>query len=177
MSAGFTLSEMLVSLAVLGVSAGTMSTTMGTAFTSYERLNTASNDLTTQRHLTHIMNEVSGRLWMPNGAKKEQVLLELKVNSPAFQKLSIIQDTDKRWSLYAHTTGHDDTRLFVSDTKMRFLVLSTEQKNPNVRSRPYDYHMVRVEKQNTEWETIISAPLKIDENPSCRFDIVGRRCR
>lgn len=114
MSAGFTLTEMLVSLVVLGVTAGTMSTTMGTAFTSYERLNTVSDNLTTQRHLTHVMNEVSGRFWVPNGAKKEVVLLELEINSPHFQKLSIMQDTDELWALYAHTNGYDDTRILTS---------------------------------------------------------------
>lgn len=189
MSAGFTLTEILVALMVLGATAGTMSTTMGTAFKSYERLESSSSDLRKRSKLNKVMAEVSGRTWLADGKTKEKILDEVSVNGPYFSKLVIENIQDETWVLSAVSEQVGKTEIFTSGSELRFRALGTRRKTGVNRTSPYDYHTLVLERltiglQNSlevglesDWRVITSTALKVDVNPACRFDIVGRQCR
>ena len=175
MSRGFTLAEMLVALMVLGVAAGTMSMTMGTAFKSYERLSDVSDDLRERAQLRQVMSEVSGRYWLPDGKQKQIVFSELKIDGPYFQNLSIEED-DGIWMLYAGSADKK-TQIFEADMELRFAAHGTRRVMRGGNLLPYDYRAISLERLSGDWKTVMNVPLKIDEDPACRFDIVGRQCR
>jgi len=175
MSRGFTLAEMLVALMVLGVAAGTMSMTMGTAFKSYERLSGVSGDLRETAQLRLVMSEVSGRYWLPDGKQQQIVFSELEIDGPYFQNLSI-EENDGTWSLYAGN-GDDKTQVFEANMDLRFVAHGTRRVMRGGNLLPYDYRAISLERLSGDWEMVMSTPLKVDEYPACRFDIVGRQCR
>ncbi len=177
MSAGFTLTEMLVALMVLGVVAGTMSTTMGTAFKSYERLDDSSSDLREQNRLRQVMTEVSGHSWLADGKTKEKMLDKISVNGPYFDKLAIEESDDDIWILYAHSAEEEKTAIMQSASKLRFRAVGLRRNMSVNRTNPYDYHTLVLEQLGGEWQQIASVALKVDADPACRFDIVGRQCR
>ncbi len=188
MNAGFTLTEILVALMVLGATAGTMSTTMGTAFKSYERLESSSSDLRERSKLNKVMAEVSGRTWLANGKTKEKTLDEISVDGPYFSKLVIEGNNSEIWVLSAVSDQIDKTEILTSRSELRFRALGKRRKTGVNRTTPYDYHTLVLEQlansQNnleggleSDWQVVISTALKVDVNPACRFDIVGRQCR
>jgi prepilin-type N-terminal cleavage/methylation domain-containing protein len=189
MSAGFTLTEILVALMVLGATAGTMSTTMGTAFKSYERLESSSSDLRKRSKLNEVMAEVSGRTWLADGKAKERILGEIPVNGPYFSKLVIENIGAETWVLSAVSEQVGKTEVFTSGSELRFRALGTRRKTGVNRTAPYDYYTLVLERLNPSaknelednlddgWQVVGSTALKVDVNPACRFDIVGRQCR
>lgn len=181
MSAGFTLTEMLVALMVLGATAGTMSITMGTAFKSYERLESSSSDLREQSKLKQVMAEVSGRYWLADGKTQEKKLKQVSVNGPYFSKLVIEEKQTEIWNLNAISEGGEKTQIITSKTELRFRAIGQRSKLGVNRNTPYDYHTLILEQLEdglvSEWNPIISVALKVDADPACRFDIVGRQCR
>jgi len=189
MNAGFTLTEMLVALMVLGTAAGTMSTTMGTAFKSYERLESSSSDLQKQSKLNKVMAEVSGRTWLADGKTQEKILDEVTVNGSYFSKLIIENIDDEIWILSAANEQAGKTVIFTSGSELRFRALGARRKTGVNRTAPYDYHTLVLERLNrglrneldgnlnNDWQVVVSTALKVDVNPACRFDIVGRQCR
>jgi len=139
MSAGFTLTEMLVALMVLGVVAGSMSTTMGTAFKSYERLDDSSSDLRNNSRIRQVMAEVSGRFWLADGKTEDKILNEISVNGPYFSKL-VIEDTgDHAWRLYAYNEGTGKTAIMQSASELRFRAVGLRRNVGVDRTNPYDY--------------------------------------
>lgn len=189
MNAGFTLTEILVALMVLGATAGTMSTTMGTAFKSYERLESSSSELRERSKLNKVMAEISGYTWLADGKTIDKTLSVIYVNGPYFSKL-VIEDVDREiWVLSAVSDQVGKTEILTSSSELRFRALGERRKTGVNRTAPYDYHTLVLERvtnglQNKlevgledDWQVIISTALKVDVNPACRFDIVGRQCR
>lgn len=189
MNSGFTLTEMLVALIVLGTTAGTMSTTIGTAFKSYERLEESSSNLQERSKLKQIMEEISGRTWLADGKAKEGFFVEVPVNGPYFSKLIIESTESGTWVLSAFSEQVGKTEILTSSSELRFKALGTRRKTGVNRTSPYDYHTLILERLthgsqsglgdnlDGSWQTITSIALKVDVNPACRFDIVGRQCR
>ncbi len=170
-----------MALMILGATAGTMSTTMGTAFKSYERLDSSSSDLRKQSKLKQVMAEVSGRYWLADGKVKEKKLTEIPVNGPYFCKLAIEEKQADIWGLYAISESGEKTQIIASKTELRFRAIGQRRKLGVTRNTPYDYHTLILEQLEdslvSEWNPIISVALKVDADPACRFDIVGLQCR
>ena len=185
MSGGFTITEVLVALMILSVTAGTMTTAMGTAFKSYDRLERSSSGLREKNKLNQLMKEVSGHYWLADGTTKEKIMHKIPVYGPYFRELVIEADDYDNWHLYAIGKQIKKTKIITSRYELRFRAVGSYNTENETKKHPYDYHTIMLEQLidgernslNREWQPIVSTPLKIDADPACQFDIVGRQCR
>ena len=148
---GFTLVEMLVGLLVLSLTAVILSSTMGTAFKSYQSLRSAADGLQADRDIRKALERASSEVYFESFNSD---FSSIELGSSTFE---IFENNQK------YTVGSGGYEIFTSDNPVRFSVNNS---------------VLKLEVKNLDgWEVLLQVPRGKTVEPFCRYDVVGRRCR
>jgi len=172
--AGFTLIEVLVGLVILGIFAGLVSVSLSGGLQAYNGMRITSSEVNQLQSLQRSLAFIGRQSFLSSeNVQNGTSVLVFETD----EKLSIQLEGDRYKLLWSGETGAET--VFETKTEMRLRVgqlpeLSKGERVGNGNSRQFIILEQRGEKQ---WGVLGSAPLVITAPSSCRYDIIGQRCR
>ena len=164
---GFTLIEMLVGLLVLSFATIALSLTLSTAFNSFERLRDVAKTLSSEAYLNSAF-ELIGNGYHFDGQSKGRGGDTHFTFTPG---LTLIAPETSSYKLKLSGETIREQTIYHSDQPIRLRI------DRQVDDKPSKPVLILERQQGSVWSEIARQPLWVSADPSCRYDLVGHRCR
>lgn len=172
--AGFTLTEVLVGLIILGIFASLVSATLSGGFQAYRTINDTATEVDDAEGLQRALSVIGRQSFLVSeNLQTDTQILTFETGAT----LSVRPEADKYKLLWIAETGSETVLETTQKLRLRVGQSNISSQQRRVGSTNFKKLLIVEENRGSDWVELASSPLVVTARSDCRFDIIGQRCR